>query len=80
MDCLKLALVLNNDHDHRFTSRNKVQNLLTRRIYFYTVKKFEWPLYCYSKFLNLFQLGLEVEISGEAYMHACKSFFVVDKT
>ena len=49
------------------TSRNKVQNLLIRRIYFYIDNPFELPLYCYSKFLKLFQLGQAVEISDEAY-------------
>ena len=49
------------------TYRNKVQNLLIMRIYFYADKQFEWPLYCYSKILKLFQLGLAVEISDEAY-------------
>ena len=37
------------------------------RFYFYTDKQFDWPQYCYSKFLKLFQLGLAVQISDEAY-------------
>ena len=52
-----------------YTSSNKVQNLFTWRIYFYTDKQFERPLYCYSNFLNLLQLGLAVEISDKAYAY-----------